>query len=160
MILCSSDGRLCLNLLPGAIASIQAEAAKQHPTETGGVLLGYYDQNFRLATVTTATPPPADSRHGRTNFERGTMGLNEILIWAKEQDPPCYYLGEWHTHPASSAKASSVDVRQMNWFAFRCLYGARSPLLLVVGGTPLHQLEWQATMHRGLWQPHISLGPL
>ncbi|MBX0291693.1 Mov34/MPN/PAD-1 family protein [Hymenobacter sp. HSC-4F20] len=117
-----------------------------HPLETGGILLGYYDSDYRVATIVVATPPPSDSEHGRYRFIRGTKGIKQLLTSAKNQNPPLYYVGEWHTHPNSAAQPSSTDIKQMRYFALRRLYGSGSPLLLVIGGTPPHELLWQAVV--------------
>ncbi|MBT9391776.1 Mov34/MPN/PAD-1 family protein [Hymenobacter sp. NST-14] len=159
MILCSSTGKLCLQLRPGAVAAIHAEIQQKHPVETGGVLLGYYDSRYHVATVVVATTPPTDSQHGRTHFVRGMHGLSEILIDARKQTPPIFYLGEWHTHPGASPTASSIDVRQMAMFARQHTFGSRSPLLLIVGGSPPDQLQWRATLHRR-WKWPVSLESL
>jgi integrative and conjugative element protein (TIGR02256 family) len=130
---------------------IREQATLKHPNETGGILVGYYSSTLRTATAVLATPPPSDSKHGPTNFERGTNGLKQLLAACKKQTPPLHYLGEWHTHPAYNARASSTDIRQMDCFSFRRLYGAKSPLLLVVGGIPPDNLEWRASVHR-MWR--------
>lgn len=132
---------------------IREQALLMHPLETGGILVGHYSSNFRLATAVLATPPPPDSKHGPTRFERGTYGLKQLLAEAKQQTPSLHYLGEWHTHPAHSARASGPDIRQMNCFAWCRQYGVKSPLLLVIGGVPPDKLEARASLHRAWHRP-------
>lgn len=146
----SEDGRQCLVLSPEAVAVIQEQTQRKHPHETGGILVGYYDESYRLATAVLATPPPPDSKHGPTTFERGVQGIKELLADCKAQNPSLHYLGEWHTHPKNRPSPSGVDTRQMQCFALRRLYGASSPLLLIVGGVPPGALEWRAFIHRPL----------
>lgn len=148
LLFCSNDGRQCLELSPEAVAVIQEQAHLKHPHETGGILLGYYSSNLRLATVVVATPPPLGSKHGPATFERGTKGLRKLLADAKKQRPALHYLGEWHTHPASSPRPSGTDLWQMQDSAQRKLYGAKSPLLLIVGGKPREGLRLQASAHQ------------
>jgi integrative and conjugative element protein (TIGR02256 family) len=153
LLFCSEDGRQGLELSAEAVAAIQEQALLKHPHETGGILLGYYSTNLRMATAVVAIPPPPDSKHGPFNFERGTKGLKELLARYKKQTPSLHYLGEWHTHPAYTAKASGLDVRQMRCSALRRLYGAKSPILLVVGGVPPDKLQWQASTHKAWRAP-------
>lgn len=144
-----------------AVAVIQEQALLKHPHETGGILLGYYSSNLRLATAVVATPPPPDSKHGPTNFERGTKGLRKLLADAKKQRPALHYLGEWHTHPNSGPKPSGTDLWQMQESSLRKLYGAKSPLLLVVGGLPPECLRLQASTHQAGHKPiylHLDEG--
>lgn len=153
LLFSSPDGRQCLQLSAEAMALIQEQALRKHPLETGGILVGYYSSNFRLATAVLATPPPPDSRHGPMHFERGTSGLHQLLAEAKKQTPSLHYLGEWHTHPAYNAWASSPDIRQMNRFALWRQYGVKNPLLLVIGGVPPDKLEARASLHRAWHRP-------
>jgi integrative and conjugative element protein (TIGR02256 family) len=148
LLLSSPDGSQCLLLTVAAVETISHCINQWHPLETGGILLGSYADNYRLVTIHLAAPPPPDSQHGLSHFERGTEGVLELLKWAKQQITPLYYVGEWHTHPLDSPKASRIDLKQMNDFAARCLYGASSPILLIVGGKPLYNLQWLATVHR------------
>ncbi|MFD2788018.1 Mov34/MPN/PAD-1 family protein [Hymenobacter rubripertinctus] len=153
LLLSSPDGHQCLQLSAEAVAVIREQALLEHPLETGGILVGYYSANRRLATAVLATPPPPDSKHGPTHFERGVRGLKQLLAEVKQQTPPLHYLGEWHTHPAYNAQASGPDIRQMNCFAFRRQYGVRSPLLLIVGGVPPDELQARASLHRAWHRP-------
>ena len=130
------------------MAVIQEQAQRKHPYETGGILVGYYDESYRLATAVLATPPPLASKHGPATFERGILGIKKLLADCKAQDPLLHYLGEWHTHPNNRPRPSGVDIQQMRCFALRRLYGASSPLLLIVGGVPPDALEWRAAIYR------------
>lgn len=57
------------------------------PRETGGILVGFYDSDLRVAEVVRATPAPADSRHGRTWFVRGVRGLQSLInrVWKQNR---------------------------------------------------------------------------
>ena len=148
LLLSSADGSQCLRLTAPALLTINNELEQWYPLETGGVLLGTYTSTYRLATVYLAAPPPPDSRHGLSEFVRGSQGVSELLLWAGQQLLPLYYLGEWHTHPGDSPQASKIDVKQMNAFASSCLYGASTPVLVIAGGHPPERVQWQATMHQ------------
>ncbi len=147
LLFSSPDGNQCLLLTTPAVQAILDWIHQWHPLETGGILLGTYAANYRLATVHLAAPPPSDSQHGLTDFIRGTEGISELLDWAHQEPVPYIYLGEWHTHPLKKPQASRTDIRQMNAFAADYLYGSSTPVLLIIGGRPPHKLEWQVTLH-------------
>lgn len=158
MLLSSKDGKLCLLISDTAITTIQKEIAKWHPKETGGILIGQYDTHFRLATVKIATKPPKDSVHNTHAFNRGVKGIHQLLELHKKQDKS-FYIGEWHTHPNNEPNASLTDLWQMNKFACEKLYGAVSPLLLIVGGNLTTGLKWKASIHKK-WRRPIFLSKL
>ena len=74
--------------------------------ETGGVLIGRYNRERNMATVTRVCGPPPDSRKGRNTFVRGTQGLQHLInrLWHVNE----YYLGEWHYHPEGTAHPSPL----------------------------------------------------
>jgi hypothetical protein len=45
------------------------------PAETGGILVGHYNDALNCAVVTDASERPPDSKSGRTWLLRGTVGL-------------------------------------------------------------------------------------
>ncbi|MNH84974.1 hypothetical protein D3C73_374080 [compost metagenome] len=103
--------------------------------ETGGVLAGYYDDTQKKAVILSSSTAPTDSQHNRTRFYRGVEGLKEWLsnLWQKEK---AYYLGEWHFHPFSSSKMSSIDVKQMNAISTNQLMNCPEPIMIIIGGDP------------------------
>ena len=113
--------------------------------ETGGVLLGSYNSDGRLAVVSRLTPPPSDSRFGTSWFVRGTRGLTQLLdsLWNHTGE---YYLGEWHFHPEFSPRPSLTDRKQMRSIARSRLYRCPEPLLVIVGGHPPDELLISATV--------------
>ena len=149
MIFCSEDGLVCVNLLFEAREAIEKEMLLHHPYETGGILIGKYDENLRLATVYLATASTKDSKHHSTTFRRGTNGIMEAIKHAQMHlSPELHYVGEWHSHPNSSPTASYIDLNQMQIFAKRSQLGIRTPLLLIVGGSPPKKLSWSFRLHR------------
>ena len=100
--------------------------------ETGGLLVGRYNDTLDTAEVTQVLGPPADSVRRRTSFWRGTRGLQERLdsLWASRE----YYLGEWHYHPSGEGYPSNTDERQMVKISKSSNYNCPEPILIVVGG--------------------------
>jgi integrative and conjugative element protein (TIGR02256 family) len=107
-----------------------ADAA--HPNETGGVLVGHYAEQHRLAVVVVASPPPRDSAAGRAWFRRGQHGLTrwfKKLWWSESRE---YYVGEWHYHPAPEAVPSDADIVELRAISANDDYRCPEPILIVV----------------------------
>ncbi|MBS1520689.1 MAG: Mov34/MPN/PAD-1 family protein [Bacteroidetes bacterium] len=158
MVFSSSDGLICVNILPDAISEIKKEILVHYPNETGGVLIGKYDENLRLATIYLATESPKDSEYGATAFKRGVNDIvNNITLAQKKLSTELHYVGEWHSHPNNSPAASPTDLKQMQIFAKTNQLGISVPLLLIVGGKPPLGLDWQFSLHRYKKKPSLLL---
>ncbi|SDF33728.1 Mov34/MPN/PAD-1 family protein [Sporomusa acidovorans] len=112
--------------------------------ETGGLLIGYYNDNHNCAIVTEVTGPSDDSASGKTWFYRGVCGLQKLLntVWHRRRH---YYLGEWHFHPEASPNLSGDDINAMNNIANSSKYNCPEPLLLIIGGNP--ELQWKVNVY-------------
>ena len=158
LLFSSSDGYQCAHLMDGAIKVIKEDIARFHPLETGGILIGHYDSNFKQATIQIAISAPLDSMHGYTSFERGIQGIAGEIAEAKQKNSLLHYVGEWHSHPNESPLPSSTDAWQMQKFALGRYYGAQTPLLLIIGGMPPDGLQWHFSLHRlGRLSKHLAL---
>ena len=119
-----------------AIQGMLTLCQRSKATETGGVLVGYYSENYSYAVVTEVSSAPIDSRSGSTWFQRGVVGIQVWLNSLWKQRQPQYYLGEWHFHPGSTPQPSSTDINQMKNIASSRQYQCPEPLLIIIGGTP------------------------
>lgn len=119
------------------------------PNETGGVIVGFYNDDLDCATVTAFTTPTEDSQAGKNWFYRGTKGLQSQLnrLWFKQKR---YYLGEWHFHPYSLPDPSSQDIRQMYNIAADSAYSCPEAILLILGGNPSGNWTMQGYVFRQL----------
>lgn len=106
--------------------------------ETGGILIGYYSHDLRVAVVCEATPPPSDSARGPTLFRRGVAGLRELLASRWRARRRTYYLGEWHFHPSRWIVPSSVDFSQMLQISRAAAYRCSEPILVIAGADTHH----------------------
>jgi len=109
--------------------------------ETGGILVGAYNENFSVAVATRATEPPSDSRAGNAWFRRGISGLKYLLdrLWQTKRE---FYLGEWHFHPFAEPEPSSTDLNELRKIAKTGAYSCPEPVMLIIGGDP--QKKWSA----------------
>jgi proteasome lid subunit RPN8/RPN11 len=102
--------------------------------ETGGIVIGRYDPDGRTVEVVEATPKPPGSSAGCFWFQRGEVGLKELL--ADRWNSGFYYVGEWHFHPDGSPKLSGRDIRAMQKIAIDPRYQCQKPILFILGGRP------------------------
>lgn len=100
--------------------------------ETGGILIGKYTSNNTIAEISFICGPPPDSKHGKYSFERGIIGLKEMLesLWLDGY----FYIGEWHTHPKASPTPSGTDLSQMIAISNAAQYKCPEPILIILGG--------------------------
>ncbi|MDM7659358.1 Mov34/MPN/PAD-1 family protein [Lactococcus lactis] len=108
-----------------------SEYLKSLPFETGGILFGYYSNNFETAVVTDAFYGIPDSQSHSRSFKRGTRGFNKFSekMWKQKK----FYLGEWHTHPMSLPEMSLQDKRQMLEIKNSLKYNCDTPMLIIIG---------------------------
>jgi len=119
---------------------IQAMGAAARRHETGGILIGRYEDEGRLGVIEEATDRPNGSLLGTFWFGRASQGLAELLRdrWLEER----HYLGEWHFHPGSSPEPSKRDNRTMAGIATTPRYQCDAPLLLILGQDPNGAPRW------------------
>ena len=104
-------------------------------TETGGILVGYYNKRHDCAIVTDCSGPPSDSILKRGIFQRGIRGLQQWInkLWALKKRR--YYLGEWHYHTLSEPNPSRlVDVQQIMRTSKEVTYRCPEPIMVILGG--------------------------
>ena len=132
----SEDKRYGVVLKATHIQKMLDECKKNLPNETGGILIGRYNEKHNLALISKIIPSPSDSTAGRTWFHRGVNGIKSRLkkLWKENY----YYLGEWHFHPYSSPKPSSTDISQIKKISKDKKYYCPEPILIIVGGNPKH----------------------
>ena len=127
----SADRSIGLVISSALLMKMKESCARAHPLETGGVLIGRYNEDHDTALVSRVVASPADSKSGPTTFRRGTQGLQGLLknLWTRRE----YYLGEWHYHPGASPQPSATDTRQMQVIAGDDDTGCPEPVLIILG---------------------------
>lgn len=141
--------------IPNALLdSIKTEAAQWAPYETGGALVGYEAEGGLVVTNHVEAGP--DAKRTRTVFQPdGDYQLREIARIYEESGRISTFIGDWHTHPASSPASSRVDRAALR--SVSVSEGARCsrPLMLILGGGDLWvAVAWRYTP--GLIWGHID----
>lgn len=116
------------------------------PNETGGILLGYYDFNVNSVVVVAGMPPPGDSKHSRTGFERGILGVKESVEAAAIRTAGIVgYIGEWHSHPPGhSTDPSRDDLIQLTHLALGMADDGLPAVQIIIGENDVRVLQGMA----------------
>lgn len=99
----SSDNmRWTLHISEAAHRTIQAEIARHHGVETGGVLWGYVNDAIGSIYVLDVVDAPPDSVRTPTRFDLGVQGLPEVLAAMRAPSNGRFdCVGTWHSHLAN-----------------------------------------------------------
>ena len=109
----SEDRRYGVRIPADVLKVIHDLTDQSHPIETGGILIGHYSEDRRLALITQASIPPRGSRASRWLFVRSAGGFNRFLRSLWNTPKRRYYIGEWHYHPARNVVPSHQDQQQL-----------------------------------------------
>lgn len=126
--LLAADGGASVSVAARVVASIDAQIAARPGVETGGVLLGRYNEATDSHHVVGLMPPPPDSAFGREEFRLGMDGLGaDIRETVRRTNGALYPLGTWHNHLADTPP-SPTDLATGALLAF----GQEFPALLLI----------------------------
>lgn len=110
-----------------------ARSAK--PDETGGTLVGVYEDGNRIARIERVIAANQSATRQRYKFVRPSdyedRQLGKIYQQSKGR---LLYLGEWHSHPGGPAMPSGTDIATMVSLARDTKVAANTPILIVLGG--------------------------
>jgi integrative and conjugative element protein (TIGR02256 family) len=82
--------------------------------ETGGMLLGAFDDAVGVVYVDKVTGPPPDSYLSATYFHHGVEGTQErVSAEVRRTASICGFVGFWHSHPFGRAHPSPTDEQGM-----------------------------------------------
>lgn len=112
------------------VQRIAGYGTKKYPNEFGGLLLGRYSNNNKTVVIED-TLLPKKYQSSRYSFERGPEGVKESLEQHYKATPSLIYVGEWHTHPDSSAIPSLTDLKAMNELANDTNVLIDNPVLMI-----------------------------
>ncbi|MDR9762230.1 Mov34/MPN/PAD-1 family protein [Rhizobium redzepovicii] len=143
----SMNATVEVRLTDAALRLVEKEALASPGMETGGILIGRYEDDGNVAVITTATERPGDSKAGRAWFQRGIDGLKTKLRdrWKHGE----HYLGEWHSHPGGAPDPSTNDIREMRSISINTSYRCRKPILVIAGTSGQHLRISVSVMENG-----------
>ncbi|MEV4865469.1 Mov34/MPN/PAD-1 family protein [Streptomyces ossamyceticus] len=105
-----------IELCREAYEAITSATAEHLPVETGGLLLGYWEDANVLVTHALVVDGEGASTHRYVRDDVRASALLAAFLSKRADDDPTGYVGEWHSHPAPSGP-SQTDVAAMHAIA-------------------------------------------
>lgn len=135
-----SSGAFEIRISCEALAEARAEVRRGSRVrgamiETGGMLLGAYDDAVGVVFIDEMVGPPPDSFLAETYFQHGLHGSQAHVDEAmRRSNNVTGFVGFWHTHPDQHPSPSPTDEQGM-----AAVVGpdgnTRRALMMIVGGT-------------------------
>lgn len=133
---CREPDVISVVLSDDALRKITAEVESSVTTETGGILVGFVD-NQRRAVIVRATGAGPNAIKSLTNFERDVEFVQGELEKATTRlGSRGLYVGEWHSHVELDPEPSERDITSMYGIATAPNYATRCPVMLIAGLEP------------------------
>ncbi|MEX2516644.1 MAG: Mov34/MPN/PAD-1 family protein [Gammaproteobacteria bacterium] len=131
------------------------QADKYYPDETGGILMGYWNEAQTEIVLKHIIGPGPKAIHELHRFEPDTeYHIGEIARIYEESAQLFSYLGDWHTHPDATAMLSRLDKRTLCKIATHPPSRTPEPIMLIIGGD--HESP-QLKIHILMWRKFIGL---
>jgi integrative and conjugative element protein (TIGR02256 family) len=115
---------------------IVAETESSPDVETGGVLVGYLDENHRVTITRAIGPGPKAVRTARRFLRDAEFAQAEIDRAAQELGNRGVYVGEWHSHLEAAPEPSPTDVQSLSGIATAPNYLTSTPVMVIAGLDP------------------------
>jgi integrative and conjugative element protein (TIGR02256 family) len=105
------------------------EVAKFGTMETGGVLLGWLENE--IIVVAKATDSGPNAIHEKIYFRADSNYIDMVIdMEHANSNGKLSYVGEWHTHPQMNPKPSQIDLNSLDEIVES---SGRVNLLLIIG---------------------------
>ncbi len=105
------------------------------PNETGGILLGNFDTERLICSITGVVPSPKDSSEWPTSYIRGCAGLRQLVEQVENRTfGQITYVGEWHSHPDECSVCPSKDDLQAYRWLTGYMHGEGLPSIMLIIG--------------------------
>jgi len=115
-----------------AVTDLRKHRQKRWQNERGGVLAGSLSTDGSWV-VSHVMPPSKKSRAGRNWFERDFASATRFLdSHFDESNGTIFYLGEWHSHPASTIGPSNQDLHVISELVSRSRLVADLMICIIV----------------------------
>jgi integrative and conjugative element protein (TIGR02256 family) len=112
---------------------IISESRKFSPLETGGMLIGYKDIYKNLVITNLIEAGPNALRFDNMFMPDGKYQQNELSKIFIETNGVHTFLGDWHSHPNSSAYMSELDLKTIKEIANSKAARTPNPIFLIFG---------------------------
>lgn len=133
---CRRPSTVRIVLAEDARRAIVAATEAKPSVETGGILIGFSNENGEVV-VMEATDAGPNAVESRSRFERDTPycqnRLNDAVKRLAERGQ---YVGEWHSHLEASPRPSARDIESLVGIAEAPNYLTAEPIMLIAGLNP------------------------
>ena len=139
-----SSGPYEIRLSQQALAEMRTEARRGRRLrgdriETGGMMLGAFDDACLILNVDRSIGPPPDSTLSAKFFDHGIIGTQELVDHRRDATHNRQsFVGLWHSHPHGRAHPSVTDDAGMWRLVNRERTGKRA-LMVILGGETWEQ---------------------
>lgn len=129
-------GRVMVQFAPAVFHLMKEEAARFHPCEAGGILMGWWLRPDAEVFIANAIGGGPAAKHERFSFEPDTgWQRRQVAAIYAASDRTCTYLGDWHSHPDGSPRPSRLDVLAAASIAQSPEARAPNPVMAILGGS-------------------------
>jgi len=113
------------------------------PVETGGMLVGYKDLagDIVIANIIEG----GDKAHRELDYFNPDTEFQQPKLSRiyKNSNSLVTYLGDWHSHPKSSAYMSKLDRKTMRRIVNKKTSMQANPIFLIIGTSPFEVKCWR-----------------
>lgn len=129
-------------LKESAYVALLVDAIRFMPKENGGVIIGYWGNEYE-AVITKIVGPGPKAVHEKSSFTPDDdFHVKEVDRLYKESGRTETYLGDWHTHPNSSAYLSSLNKATLIKIGSYEQARLKIPMIMVLGTKPFQLSAW------------------
>jgi integrative and conjugative element protein (TIGR02256 family) len=127
-----------------ALDSISSDAARWFPSETGGILMGYWAHTTEVVITACSVAGPLAQHSGSSYVPDAEYDLQVVASLYERSGRLHTYLGDWHSHPRHGAYLSTRDIDTLHGISRDANARAPVPLMLILAGGPR---QWRT----GIW---------
>jgi integrative and conjugative element protein (TIGR02256 family) len=129
-------------LKESAYNALLIEAIKFMPKETGGVIIGYWGNSHEVVITEIVGPGPKAVHKMHSFVPDNDYHIKEIERVYSISGRTETYLGDWHTHPDSSAYLSGQDKATLIKIGSYEQARLIMPMMIVLGTKPFQLSAW------------------
>lgn len=117
----------------------------ENKSEAGGILMGYYIDNYSFY-ISDLTTPSEDDKSSRFQFIRSFVSAQKLIErFFNSSKGKKIYLGEWHTHPEKLPTPSTVDLESFQNQLKKSELNSEYIFMLIVGTKGIYAAAYSKT---------------
>ncbi len=135
------------------------ESNDKAPKETGGVLIGYWNDRRDEAVIENVIGPGPNAEHNICSFRPDQdFQEAEIARHYMESESLHVYLGDWHSHPTGDLAMSSTDRKTLRRIALCRESRIPVPIMGILAGAEEWRLKFWSYRPTALGKLGIRIG--